>query len=123
MTPSEYINNALRTETPEYAFTATGAVTPRLEHSVMGVVTEAGELMDAIKKTKIYGKQLDHVNLIEEAGDLMWYLAILADELQVSFEEIWEKNIKKLRQRYPEKYTDEAAVHRNLTAERTVLES
>ncbi len=122
MLPTEYIQNALRTETKQYRFAATDEVTPRIEHAVMGLVTEAGECMDALKKAKMYGKKLDKVNLVEEAGDIMWYLAILADELGVSFEDMWEKNIAKLRVRFPEKYTDERAENRDLVTERTVLE-
>ena len=121
MTSSEYIQNALRTESP-YGFEATGEVTPRIEHGVMGAVTESGELMDAIKKAKMYGRPLDRVNLVEEMGDVMWYFAILADELGVSFEEIWEKNISKLRQRYPEKYSNERSEQRDLETERKILE-
>ena len=113
MSPNEYIQNALRTETNQYSFPSTGKVTPRIEHAVMGLVTEAAECMDALKKAKIYGRELDLVNLKEEAGDIMWYLAVLADELGVSFEEIWEKNIAKLKTRYPEKYTDEHAINRD----------
>ncbi len=122
MTPAEYIQKALRTE-GTYRFQATGDVTPRIEHGVMGAVTEVGELMDAVKKAKIYGRVLDRVNLIEEIGDTMWYLAILADELGVSFEDIWEKNINKLRQRYPEKYTDEQCKNRDVATERKILEN
>ncbi len=122
MTPTEYIERALRTESKPYRFEATGDVTPRLEHAVMGAVTEAGELMDALKKSKIYGRPLDRVNLVEEMGDLMWYLAILADELSISFEEAWDKNINKLRQRYPEKYSDQQAEERDVAKERKILE-
>ncbi len=122
MSPHEYIQNALRTETKQYRFSTTDEVTPRIEHAVMGLVTEAGECMDALKKAKIYGKQLDKVNLMEEAGDIMWYLAILADELGVSFEDMWEKNIAKLRVRFPEKYTNELADNHDIIAERAALE-
>lgn len=122
MTPSEYIEKARRTETKEYRFNATGDVTPQIEHAVMGLVTEAAECMDAIKKSKIYGKPLDKINLIEEAGDIMWYLAILAHDLDVSFETIWEKNIAKLQARYPEKFTETDALIRDIEAERAILE-
>jgi NTP pyrophosphatase (non-canonical NTP hydrolase) len=118
----DYVKKALRTESGKYLFSATGNVTPRIEHAIYGLVTEAGEMMDAIKKSKIYGKDLDTVNLIEEAGDLMWYLSLLSDELHVSFEDIWERNINKLKVRYPEKYTDENALTRDLRTERSVLE-
>lgn len=123
MTPQEYIANALRTEGDKYAFEATGEVTPRVEHAVMGMVTESGELLDAVKKSKIYGRALDKVNLVEEAGDCMWYLALLCDDLGVSFEQVWEKNIAKLRARYPEKFTQERALVRDLGAERSILET
>jgi NTP pyrophosphatase (non-canonical NTP hydrolase) len=123
MTPSEYIKKALRTTNDSYSFIATGDVTPAIEHAVMGIVSEAGELMDAVKKTKIYGKELDKVNLMEEAGDIMWYLAVLADELDITFEEIWEKNINKLQKRYPEKFSIDKALDRDLEGERKILES
>jgi len=122
MKPSKYIQQAKRTETEKYRFKKTGNVTPRIEHAAMGIATESGELMDAIKKAKIYGRDLDKTNLIEELGDLMWYIAILTDDLGTSFEEVWDKNIKKLKARYPEKYTDEKAHNRNLPKERKELE-
>lgn len=122
MKPSEYIENAKRTEPKKYLFKKTKDVTPRIEHAVYGIVTEAGELMDSVKKAKIYNQKLDKVNLVEEAGDVMWYLAILADELHVSFEDIWDKNIRKLKARFPEKYEHAKAKTRDLKKERNELE-
>jgi NTP pyrophosphatase (non-canonical NTP hydrolase) len=122
MNAKDYVKKALRTETDKYSFPATGKVTPRIEHAIYGLVTEAGEMMDALKKSKIYGKDLDTTNLIEEAGDLMWYLSVLSDDLDVSFEDIWEINIKKLTARYPDKYSHERALNRDLDIERKILE-
>jgi len=122
MNQKEYIKLALRSESENYKFIGTGKVTPRIEHAIYGVVTEAGELMGAIKKAKIYGQDLDRVNLIEEMGDLMWYLALLSDDLGVDFEDLWKENIEKLEARYPEKYTDELAINRNVKNEREILE-
>lgn len=127
MKPAEYIKKAIRTEVPEYQFAILKSekhwVPPRIEHAAMGLVTEAGEVMDALKKTKIYGKPFDPVNMKEEIGDVFWYLAIMCDELGISFEEVWEKNIAKLAKRYPEKFTEELALKRDTDAERKVLES
>jgi NTP pyrophosphatase (non-canonical NTP hydrolase) len=86
------------------------------------LVTEAGELADVIKKHLYYGADLDYTNLIEEAGDLMWYLSILLDELNVSFSEVMEKNIAKLKKRYPDKFSKEHALNRDLEGEREILE-
>lgn len=122
MNAKEYVQNALRTEPEEYAFGPTGDVTPRIEHAVMGIATEAGELMDQVKRAKIYGKKLDRVNLIEEAGDTFWYLAVLCNAIGVSFEEVWERNIAKLKARFPEKYSHKNALNRDLKQERAILE-
>lgn len=95
----------------------------RLLHAAMGLSTESGELLDALKKHIYYGKDLDLVNLLEESGDLFWYLAIIADALgHRTFFKIMSKNIAKLQKRYPEKFTEGKANTRDLTAERGVLE-
>ncbi len=122
MTSKDYLKKVLRTEPRKYYFGATNNITPRIEHAVFGVVTESGELMSQIKKAKIYGAKLDKINLIEEMGDCMWYLALLCDELDVSFEDVWEKNIAKLRARYPKEYDDKKSEKRNLKKERKILE-
>lgn len=95
---------------------------PRMLHSVMGISTEAGELLDAFKKNIFYGKPIDKVNIVEELGDLLWYVAIMCDCLQISFEDIMQINIDKLRIRYPNKFTSYHAQNRNLESERKVLE-
>jgi NTP pyrophosphatase (non-canonical NTP hydrolase) len=73
---------------------------------------EAGELVDGFKKHLIYGKPVDIANLIEECGDVLWYMALLFRSIGVSFESVMEMNIQKLQVRYPDKYTDAHAVAR-----------
>lgn len=80
-----------------------------LLHATLGISGEAGELLDAVKKSFIYNKPLDVVNAKEELGDLLWYMALACRRLNVSFEELMQANIDKLTKRYPEKYTDEHA--------------
>jgi len=93
-----------------------------LLHAAMGISTESGELMDAFKRKIFYGKELDVVNVKEEIGDLMWYVAILLRELDLDFEELLQVNIDKLKARYPEKFTEENALNRDLDKEREILE-
>ena len=95
----------------------------KILHYVLGIGTEAGELQDAVKKHLIYGKELDEVNLIEEVSDIFWYSARLLTLLDSSFEEAMEKNIAKLRARYGDKFTEHAALNRDLVKERNVLEN
>lgn len=81
-------------------------------HLATGVSGEAGELLDAIKKHVIYNKPLDHENVIEELGDMMFYMEGLMQALGISGEECIEANIKKLGVRYAQGYSDQAAQQR-----------
>lgn len=83
-----------------------------LQHGMLGVITEAGELGDAIKRAVIYGKDLDTANVEEELGDLLWYMAVIANNLQIDLGAAAARNIEKLRVRHPEKYTDADALAR-----------
>lgn len=118
-----YQELALRTEspiTPELIERLTGNA--RAVHAFFGLLTETGELADGFKRAIFYGKPLDTTNIKEEVGDAFWYLAILCDTLGVNFIDCMSANIKKLSTRYPDKYTHEAALNRDLPAERKVLE-
>lgn len=125
MTPSEYIKNTAATDHDDlgaYQMSARCMDSARMLHYVLGVGTEAGELQDAVKRWVAYNKPLDVVNVKEELGDLLWYMARICDELGLTFEECMARNIEKLRTRYPNKFTEQAALNRNLEAERKVLE-
>lgn len=124
MKDKEYIENAVKTEAYDRsAIAARMADNTRLMHGAIGIATESGELLDAVKKSVFYGKPLDAVNVKEELGDLMWYVAIICDQFGFSLEEIKQINIDKLRKRYPQKFTESSALNRDLDAERKVLES
>jgi NTP pyrophosphatase (non-canonical NTP hydrolase) len=97
--------------------------TIRLLHAAMGMATEAGEMLDALKKHIFYGKPLDEVNLLEEVGDSFWYSAVALDVLGSTFDEAQKINIAKLRKRYGAVFTSERAINRDLPAERRILES
>lgn len=92
-------------------------------HMAIGAATESGELLDAYKKAFAYGKAIDNVNIAEEIGDQFWYLVNLMRMLDIDPAEIFEINVNKLRARYPEKFTEERALNRNLGKEREVLEN
>lgn len=123
-----YTQDALRTESKvllgEWAMKYGSSVElTRLFHGLLGLQSESGELADALKKTLYYGQPLDIVNIREEIGDVCWYLAILADATGTTLEECQRINIEKLKKRYPEKFTEENAAVRDLSAEREALES
>ena len=191
---SEYIPLAIRTCKPL-------PFADHINHMGLGIVGEMGEIVDQLKKAYIYGKPLDQVNIVEEVGDVAWYVAgvvqfypnlynfiesdelknsinyeklaeaksnitrtillntmsaanlvvdmgILADEvgepsdegeevaktlcmflfatavlLEVDLSQVFEVNIAKLAKRYGDKYSDYAAINRDIDAERAVLEA
>lgn len=164
-----YIAEAIRTESIDLF----KVERPRLFHAAIGIMTETAEVLVAY----------DDPNLKEELGDILWYVAIACDEMQITIDELltvsdltvegpemllsnaeaaldhmkkvcfygvmfddlffaqkianvvqmvtklsrWplvelqEANIAKLRRRYPDKFTTDAAVNRDLAAEREVM--
>lgn len=94
---------------------------PRLFHSIVGVATEAVELVEQLHKSIENDEQIDVVNLLEESFDSNWYFATMHDELDASMENTLNRGIEKLRKRYPEKFTNDAANNRKLDEEREIL--
>jgi NTP pyrophosphatase (non-canonical NTP hydrolase) len=85
-------------------------------HAATGVVGEAGELIDAVKKHIIYDQPIDINNVIEELGDLEFYMEQIRQEFGLTREECLDWNMKKLadkdKGRYAEGYSDAAAAAR-----------
>ena len=93
-----------------------------LLHAAMGLSTEANEFLDMLKKHIFYGKSLDLVNAGEEILDSEWYIALAISVLDTTLEELMTKNIDKLAARYPEKFSPDKAINRDLDKERKILE-
>ena len=68
-----------------------------LEYLSLGLVGEAGEVANKIKKI-IRDKKID-VDVASEIGDVLWYCAMLADYLNVDLGRVMENNLDKLRSR------------------------
>ena len=109
MTISEYQSLAARTM---------NRLCDNLVAAGLGVAGEAGEVADLIKKVRCQGHDLESVRgkLLEEAGDLAWYIALLCTALGESMEDVLRDNIQKLRARYPDGFDPERSIHREKTA-------
>ena len=83
-----------------------------LINGVMGLCGESGEAIDIVKKHLFHGHPLDREALKKELGDIAWYLAETAYALDISLEEILSANIAKLKQRYPEGFSESASLNR-----------
>lgn len=83
-----------------------------LINGVMGLCGESGEAIDIVKKHLAQGHELDRDALIKALGDIAWYLAETAYALDVSLEDVLQKNIDKLKKRYPEGFYQVRSVRR-----------
>ena len=111
MSPNEYQKEALRTES--HMGTSSRLLTNfRLIQGLMGLNGEAGEAMDILKKHLFQGHDLHREHLAKELGDVAWYLAVSADALGYSLEDVFQMNIQKLRARYPEHFEVEKSLNR-----------
>lgn len=72
--------------------------------NALGLAGEAGEVADTIKKAVFHQHGIDRDELIKELGDVLWYVAALCTKLDVPMSEVMERNIDKLKKRYPEGY-------------------
>ena len=76
----------------------------RLTTAAVGISAEGGEFMEIVKKMVFQGKPWNDANrehLIVELGDVMWYVAQACMALDVSFDDVVERNVEKLKARYP----------------------
>mgnify|MGYP003588514795 FL=1 len=82
-------------------------------HAVVGISGEAGELLDAVKKETMYNKKPDLENIIEELGDLEFYMEALRQAYDITREQTIRANIAKLGVRYSSgTYSDKQAQER-----------
>jgi NTP pyrophosphatase (non-canonical NTP hydrolase) len=79
----------------------------------LGMSGEAGEVADLVKKHIFHDHELDRQHLIEEMGDVLWYIAYLASVLDVPMDDIIRTNIKKLEKRYPDGFSTMRSIQRS----------
>lgn len=123
---TQYSREALVTENSDYSIPASRLLESgviRLLHAVIGISNESGELSEILKKYIYYGANIDKIHLIEEFGDILWYLNLGAVSIGSSLEEVMALNIAKLRKRYPEgKFSENSAINRDCALEKLVME-
>ena len=83
-----------------------------LINAVMGLCGESGEAIDIVKKHLHQGHELDKEKLVKELGDIAWYLAEAAYALDIELSSVLEKNINKLKARYPEGFSVDKSINR-----------
>ena len=102
----------------EYQKAAMATLNPALDkkdvliNSVMGLCGESGEAIDIVKKWLMQGHELDKEHLVRELGDVAWYLAEATTALDIPLETVFQGNLDKLWQRFPNGFDTGASVNR-----------
>ena len=109
MTPNDYQVAAritARADAPELS-------TPqkRMLNWALGL-GEVGEFQNLVKKWVFHGHDQGRKDMLDELGDILWYVAVAADEIGYSLEAVMEHNIEKLRGRYPEGFNPIDSINR-----------
>ncbi|MDE6407059.1 MAG: nucleoside triphosphate pyrophosphohydrolase family protein, partial [Anaeroplasmataceae bacterium] len=94
-------------EINEYQKLAMKTLNPSLDknqilvNAVMGLCGESGEATDLVKKHLFQNHDFNKEDFIKELGDIAWYLAEACTAVDVDLEEVLQRNIDKLKCRFP----------------------
>ena len=105
MTIDEYFKAAKRTMNPALTWEQTR------EHALHGIAAECGEIHGLYQKT-YQGHELSKERVMDEAGDLLWFVMELCYAEHIDPEAMLEYNVDKLVKRYPDGFSTERSVNR-----------
>ena len=100
---NDYQKLAMRTANPKCK---------NLSNVGLGLAGEAGEAADLIKKHLHHEHELDKDHLAKELGDVAWYIALGCEVIGIDLETVLQRNIDKLKARYPEGFAVDKSLHR-----------
>jgi len=107
ITLEDYQNDVKRTIRPT-------SIEKLLNMGALGLAGESGEVVDLVKKYLYHGHALDKEKIKEELGDVLWYLTMLGGLVDVSLTEIMSANVQKRQKRYPNGFSKERSVNRDI---------
>ncbi|HXT14484.1 MAG TPA: MazG nucleotide pyrophosphohydrolase domain-containing protein [Gemmatimonadaceae bacterium] len=91
-----------------YVISARRTINPALDErdrtldAAAGLAEEAAEVLGLVRKRAFQNRDVSRERLVEELGDVLWCLAITADSLGVSLDEVAKANVEKLQARHPD---------------------
>lgn len=83
-----------------------------MANAALGLAGKAGEVEAEMKKCLYQEREWDSAKIIEKLGDVLWYVALTADMLNVPLDFVMEYNLDKLQKRYPDEFSFEASEKR-----------
>lgn len=108
MNADAYQTAAARTliDEPDHTFTGNELM---LMWCGLGLGGESGEILELLKKGICHQHGLNTAKLIDECGDLLWYLSGICTLIGVPLSDVMERNVTKLKLRYENGYSAEAS--------------
>ncbi len=70
-------------------------------NAALGLAGEAGEVAELVKKRRFQGRPYDRSKMLEELGDVLWYLDLMAQLHGFTLDYVAAANVEKLTARYP----------------------
>lgn len=104
----DYTEQANRTRKKDLSFNE------KLLEGCLGLAGETGEVVDLIKKSLFHGHKMDKHKIAEELGDVLFYLDYIANTFDIPLESIAKGNNEKLKLRYPDGFSIERSIHREI---------
>jgi len=86
--------------------------TNKLLNWTLGLATETGEIAEVIKHWAFHHHPLDVEHIEEELGDLIWYISQMCETLGLDLQDVADKNLLKLAERYPHGFQSEKSINR-----------
>jgi len=80
--------------------------------SSLALAGEVGELCNLVKKKVAHGHDIPVSEIADELGDVLWYVAEVAEAHGLALQDVAKDNIEKLRARYPKGFSSEASINR-----------
>jgi NTP pyrophosphatase (non-canonical NTP hydrolase) len=105
MNAQEYTQFVLSKVSPE-------TIEQPLMAGALGLAGEAGEVADLVKKYTFHGHKLAIEEVVEELGDLFFYMTLIMHALETDLETVIEMNVQKLDSRYPEGFKSVRSMNR-----------
>ncbi len=106
MNQQEYTNEVLRT------YAGSNTAIDKLTLAALGLAGESGEVADSIKKVLYQGHHLNIRHIVEELGDVLWYLTLACNAAECTLEDVMNVNVAKLRERYPDGFDSQRSINR-----------
>ena len=106
MTLNEYQDLAMRTSRTDLT------AKQHTLNGLLGLAGETGECCDLMKKHEYQDGRDIWDDLVDELGDVMWYVAEVASSIGYDLDTIAANNVEKLKKRYPEGFSAERSLHR-----------